>query len=346
MIKCKNKKHTTKRSLSLNMFKLKEEENKIMKKEEITLKNTKAEILDALNEALEREKNMAQLKYEPEKEEKKQKVEKAIEETRENVEKKIFSEELNKKFLDLEMAIQEEERKLKELYGIEKELNNLVVIVNTGKDYMAELDNTKKRKIDEISEETKKLEEEYRIKKEELEKEYETKAKNLKTERERENEEYSYKIKREREISNNKWEDEKAAREKELTKKETEIETLHAEAEAKAEHIKELESKVNEMPIKLENEYIRGKREATAEIEKENKYTIELLKKDYESTIERQKDKIETLKEEVEKINSEKVLMQEKLDQAYNQIKEMATKTVEAAGGVKILGNNGNDAKM
>ena len=41
---------------------------------------------------------MAQLKHEPEK------VEKALEETRENVEKKIFSDELNKKFLDLEMA--------------------------------------------------------------------------------------------------------------------------------------------------------------------------------------------------------------------------------------------------
>ena len=48
-------------------------------KEEITIKNTKAEILDALNEALEREKNLAQMKYDPEKEEKKQKVEKAIE---------------------------------------------------------------------------------------------------------------------------------------------------------------------------------------------------------------------------------------------------------------------------
>ena len=48
-----------------------------MKGEEITLKNTKAEILNALNEALEREKNMSKIKYEPEKEEKKQKIEKA-----------------------------------------------------------------------------------------------------------------------------------------------------------------------------------------------------------------------------------------------------------------------------
>ena len=37
--------------------------------------------------------------------------------------------------------------------------------------------------------------------------------------------------------------------------------------------------------------------------------------------------------------------MQEKLDEAYNQIKEMATKTVEVTGGVKILGNNGSDTK-
>ena len=64
-----------------------------MKKEEITLKNTKAEILEALNEALEREKELEKTKYEPQKEEEKRKKEKAIEVTRENVEKKIFSEE-------------------------------------------------------------------------------------------------------------------------------------------------------------------------------------------------------------------------------------------------------------
>ena len=38
-----------------------------MKNEEITLKNTKAEILEALNAALEREKNLSKMKYEPKK---------------------------------------------------------------------------------------------------------------------------------------------------------------------------------------------------------------------------------------------------------------------------------------
>ena len=36
-----------------------------MKKEEISLKNTKAEILEALNEALEREKSLSKIKSDP-----------------------------------------------------------------------------------------------------------------------------------------------------------------------------------------------------------------------------------------------------------------------------------------
>ncbi len=314
-----------------------------MKKEEITIKNTKAEILDALNEALEREKELAQMKYDPEKEEKKQKVEKAIETSKENVEQKIFSDELNSKFKDLELAIEEEERKLKDLYGIENELVNLVAVVNAGKDYMAELEENKKKKTDELNEQIKELEAEYKLKQETLEKEYENKAKSLKTERDREVEEYNYKIKREREISNNKWEDEKSKRELELTKKEDDVATLLEEAEKNAEHLKELEEKVNEIPSLLEKEYAKGRKEATAEVEKENKYATELLKKDFQNTIDRQNDKIESLKEELTKANAEKATLQEKLDQAYNQIKEMATKTVEATGGVKILGNNNNE---
>ena len=53
-----------------------------MKKEEITLKNTKQEILDALNAALEREKNIAKVKSNPDQEEKERKIKVAVEETK------------------------------------------------------------------------------------------------------------------------------------------------------------------------------------------------------------------------------------------------------------------------
>ena len=316
-----------------------------MKNEEITLKNTKAEILEALNAALEREKDMAKVKYEPEKEEKTKKIEKAIQVSKENVEKKIFSDEFNNKFRDLEIAIEAEEEKLKELYGIEKELNNLVVVINAGKDYMVELEYNKKIRTEELNNNIKELEEMYKAKKEELEKEYEVNAKKLKTERDREIEEYNYKLKREREISNNKWEDEKLQRENNLSKKEKEINELLEEATANAEHVKELENKVDNIPTLLEKEYTRGRKEIAEELKKEYNYETELLKKDFQNTIDRQTDKILSLQEDVKKLNEEKVSLQEKLDQAYNQIKDMATKTVEATGGVKIIGNNTSDAK-
>ena len=316
-----------------------------MKKEEITLKNTKTEILEALNAALEREKNLASMKSNPEKEEKNKKIEEAIKVSKENVEQKIFSEELNNKFKSLEVAIEAEEEKLKDLYGIEKELNNLVVVINAGKDYIAEIENNKIIKTEEVNNSIKELEEKYKIRLEELEKEYDLKAKSLKVERDREVEEYNYKTKREREISNNKWEDEKLERENNLAKKEEETNKLLEEVKEKAEHIKELENKVNEIPSLLEKEYARGRKEAINELEKEHKYETELLSKDFKNTIDRQNDKIESLNEEVKKCNLTNEALQNKLDQAYMQIKEMATKTVEATGGVKILGNNQNDVK-
>ena len=85
------------------------------------------------------------------------------------------------------------------------------------------------------------------------------------------------------------------------------------------------------------------KRRKEKKVEKaieETKVNVE--QKIFSEDLNRKNDKIELLKEEVEKANAEKQAMQEKLDQAYNQIKEMATKTVEATGGVKILGNSRN----
>ena len=176
-----------------------------MKKEEITLKNTKQEILDALNEALEREKNIAKIKSNPAQEEKERKVKVAVEETQKNVDANIFSNELINKFKDLELAIQAEEEKLKNLYDIDKELLNLTLVMNSGKEAIAELEKKKDAATKDLEEKIKNLEDEYKVKTETLNKEYELKIKTLKIERDREEEEYNYKIKRDRTISNNEW---------------------------------------------------------------------------------------------------------------------------------------------
>ena len=314
-------------------------------KEEISLKNTKQEILDALNEAIEREKNIATTKSDPEKEEQEKVIAEAIETSKVNVEQKIFSEELNNKFKDLEKAIEAEEAKLKNLYGIEKELQNITLIINAGKDAIAGTEAEKKNKTEKLNNEIEELEARYEEKSLELRQEYETTSKKLKLEREREDEEYSYKQKREREIENNNWEDEKAKREETLAKMEEETKRLLKEAIEKVDYIKELETKVTEMPKALQKEYDRGKEEATKELEKEYEHKIALSEKDYESTTNRLNDKIEALTAELGKSTKLNVTLQEKLDNAYVEIKELATKTVESSSGVKIIGSPSSENK-
>ncbi len=86
----------------------------------------------------------------------------------------------------------------------------------------------------------------------------------------------------------------------------------------------------NEKNVNRENEEYNYKLKRDREIAN-NKWEDEKVQRE------------KTLSEKEEKANSEKESLQNKLDQAYNQIKEMATKTVEATGGVKILGNNSNE---
>ena len=316
-----------------------------MKKDEITIKNTKAEILDALNAALEREKNINKVKSEPEKEEKKRKIEESIEQSKTNVDNNIFSEELVEKFNTLNTAISAMEEKLKNLYGVEKELNSLTLVINAGKDCISEIENKKAKEEETLNISIKNLENEFKKKNEELTSEYELKAKTLKLERERELEEYNYKLKREREINNNKWEDEKLLREKVLKEKEDEIEKTLSDVKLKEGNLNDLEKRVNEIPELLEKEYLRGKKEVTLELEKEHKYSTELLKKDYQNIIDRQNDKIESLKEELAKTNKLNEELQDRIAKAYVEMKELATKTVESNGSVKIIGNNQSDNK-
>lgn len=313
-----------------------------MKKEEISLKNTKAEILEALNQALEREKNANKVKSDPVQTEQKKKVEKAISNSKENVARNIFSDELMKKFQDLETAIAAEEAKLKELYDVEGELNHLTLVANAGKDFMNHLEQKKKERTEELEQKIRLLEEEYKKKQEELQREYDNRAKLLKMERDRENEEYNYKLKREREINNNNWEDEKKQRQEKLTAMEEEANRLLNEAKEKSGYIKELEQKVSQIPDNLEKEYQRGKKETESELKKEHQYEVELLKRDYQNKIDRQEDKIQSLQQELENERKASASLQDKMDKAYVELKELATKTVETSGVVKIIGNTSN----
>ena len=305
---------------------------------EVTLKNKKSEILDALHAALAREKKRTAQHYEPEVEERHKQAEAAVSETHKNVQQNIFSDELNQKFTKLELAISAEETKLQNLYSIEKELRDLTLIINAKNSFIANLEEEKERERRALECKIEELENEHKAKTDALEKSFAERKIELEKAQTREQEEYEYKIKRDRAAENDAWEDSKKAREAELAAKERAVDELLKEAEADKKHTQNLEERIEKLPEELKAEYERGYADASKELGREQQYAESLLKKDFQNTIDRQADKIKALESSIGQYVSERKMLQEKLDRAYAEIKEMATKTVESTGGVKILG--------
>jgi len=310
---------------------------------EVTLKNTKAEILDALNSALERENEAKRLKANPVIEEKKKEEKRIVESTKKAVEQNIFSQELINKFNELEKAIAIEEARLSELYGVEKELQNLTLAVNAGKDVVEDIESNKKTETAALQNVIQALKDDYAQKNEELRTEYDARSKALKTERDREAEEYEYKQKRERTLENNKWEDSKIVREAALAEKEEKANQIMAEAQGKADYIADLEEKVSGIPDLIKNETISAVANATKDLTRDFDYKFALAGKDYTNTIAQLEYKVESLEQELAKENALVESLQAKLDKAYSDIRELAGKTVETSGGVRFISNPNTD---
>jgi hypothetical protein len=309
--------------------------------QEITMKNTKSEMLEALNAALARAAAAESGKLNPVKAEKEKAEKEAVKSAREAVEQNIFSAELVGKFKDLQTAIAAEEARLKELYGAGEELQKLALIIEAGRERQAQIDTENKTKVEEANAVIERLRAEYAGKKAELQEEYEVMAKKLKTERERELEEYQYAKEREREKENNAWADEKAAREAELAKKEEQARIILAEAESKTEYVKGLETKAEAIPSLLEAEKEAAVNAAAAELTKTHGHKIALIEKDHQNAMDRANDKVAYLEKELAASDKNAAALQNKLDKAYAEIRELATKTVESASGVKIIGTGG-----
>jgi len=317
----------------------------MMGESEITMKNTKAEMMDALKSALERAEALEKGRLNPERIEKEKTEKRAVESTKESVGQNIFSVELNNKFKDLQLAISSEESRLQELYGVSSQLQKLALIIETGREQQTQIEHENNEKLETAKAALESLRAEYAGKKADLQEEYDNMAKKLKMERTREAEEYQYNNKREREKENNAWEDEKIARESALSKKETQAQGILTEAEAKAQHIASLESKVEGIPALVEAEKKSAVDLAVSQIVKEYEHKTALADKDFQNTLMRQNDKIAYLEKELDVLNKTNTNLQDKLDKAYTELRELATKTVESASGVKIISGTGDRTK-
>lgn len=315
---------------------------------EITMKSTKAEIMEAYKAAVEKLDSKNAMIDDPAKEAAaKLKVE-VVKSADATAKEDIFNPEIIKKYNDLTDAIEIKQIELDELYGIETKANAMAAMINAYKEKNEELKEAQAAKEAaleaELGEKKAVLETEIEILKQQKQEvmdsintEAKAKEDEIKLARSREEDEYAYNLKRNRKAANDKWEDEKAAREKILELRETTALEKETELNAKADYIKELETKVEEIPTLIAAATEEGIKKGKADADKSNAFEVRALKKDAEYQKQLLEDKIERFASDLANTRAEKVELQQKLDDAYAQMTELAARTVESTGGVKIL---------
>lgn len=315
---------------------------------EINAKSTKVEIMEAYMAQKKQLDKLMAAKDDPVVQEKVKKQNVTLDSAAEIASAGILNDAIVKQYNDICEAVEIKKMELKELYGVETELNSLVALVNAHKDKTYELDEQYKKTKTEVNNDLQNMkaaimEEIAVLNKEKAEslaaiKKDSTELRaQLRQEREREEEEYTYTRDRARKIAEDKWADEAAEKRKELEMWEESLMVREDEITNKEDSVAELEQKVTEIPTLLESAtssgYEKGKADAgkswgfeKRSIEQKNEYEQKALH-----------DKVERLETDLTEAKDTIATLQEKLDSAYSQMRELATDTVKSNGGVKIL---------
>jgi hypothetical protein len=249
--------------------------------EEVTMKNTKKEMLDLIEELKSEIKNKEKDNLNPEKIKEEAKKTAIIEHSNKAIESSLTTQmhqlkvSINKEltvlsdkleaeaetYENLKKAIELKESELHEIYGIEKATTELVTILEAQKKARAEFQSAMSEKQACLENELKekKVLLEYEIKeisekweKEKLDRQFiekETKA-NLEKERKRENEEYEYQLTRKRQLEENKITDELDELEKAQVLKRDAFEQKYQE---KTIMLNEREKNISERELKMQD---------------------------------------------------------------------------------------------
>lgn len=321
---------------------------------EVNMKSTKQELYDAYLATKKELDARAAMKEDPVATQEAKRRAAVLVSAEKVAELEILAPEVVQQYKDLCEAVDMKKKDIKELYDIEVEANSLVSLINAHRDKEQELkDKFKKMNDDMLAEfNEKKADANAEIdrlneKMQEVLKETRQQNDALKAaliqEREREEEEYAYATKRARKIADDKWADEKTTREKALAEKEASVAETEANLAAKEEKIEELERRVAEIPTLIETATEAGKKAGKADADKSNAFEVRYLKQENEYAQKALKDQVARLEADLEAAKDKNDILQDKLDAAYAQMRELAAETVKSTGGVKIIGNESNN---
>ena len=334
-------------------------EKKEFKPKKLSMTNTKKELLDSYNEMVKRLQEIEQVQLNPQKivEEKRKieviekvkgfsvdTIEKAIDVLKnENIklldDLKIRLSKEVEKFDNIQQAIVEKEKELKEIFEIEKSAYSLAALIETQnrkkEEFETEMDEKKNTLLKEIEETRAAWQKEKTEKENELAEWQKIEEKR----RKREKEEYEYSFNREKQLAKDKLEDELNKREKEVTEK---LENLRIDLEKREEEVKvkekeyaELKSRIEKIDEELEIAVDKAIKDTTERLQIEFKNKEDLLNKEFEGEKNVLTTKIQSLDKLVADQEKKIAQLSSKLDQAYQKVQEVAIKAIDGTSNLK-----------
>ena len=338
-------------------------EEKKFQPKKLSLSNTKQEMLEAYNVALKQMEAQREAEMKPEKkiEEKKAKEVMQVAESlsTEGVAREIsnlkieasktlaqisdrLEEEVNK-FRAIQSAISLKEKELQELYEIEKSAVTLAALIESQNQKRQAFEIEMAEKKEALSQEIETLRAQREQEKKEYEEEIKERDMTEKKRREREKDDYEYSFKREQKLTKDKFEDEKGKLEKEVHIKKEQMESELREREKtiaeREEELNELKKRVSGFPKEMETAIAKAVKETTEKLNLEAKNREELQKKEFIGERNVFTTRIESLEKTVKEQSEQIVKLSQQLEKAYQQVQEIAVKTIEGSSTVKSFAN-------
>ena len=316
--------------------------------EKVTSKSTKDVIYNAYKEAMEKIAKMEQEKFDPVAEKEAARKKEMFKSADEIIKSGILNDTVVEQYLNLEAAIEAKKKELQEMYNIEKEASTFTALVNAHKDKEEELkteyalkektavEALEQRKA-EIEAEIASLLENHKAKINKCNDEEEERRAEIKKARLREEEEYEYSRDRKRKLDEDQWADERNARISEMEELEASVMSREEAVSVREEKISEMEEQIKAIPGLVEEARQEGIKKGKTEAEKSHAFEKRHMETEFSYQKKDLEGQVERLQADLVAEKALSTSLQNKLDGAYAQMRELAADTVKSNGGVKIL---------
>lgn len=247
------------------------------------------------------------------------------------VDRGILSQEIVDEYNYYKDDIENKAAELKELYGIDIVAGTLAVLIEANDLEIAEAARLKNEITKEQQEKVDSLTAEYDAKKAKLDAEYEDKKKEVELKLDRDKKNAEYELNRTKKVDNDAWEDDKKAREAELKARELAVAAREEAVALKEKEYAEMKAEVEALPEKIAKVKKDAQESADKEVEKIVGIRKAAIEKEANLGKQLAEQKLEATEKALAEEKAKHEITAEKLDKAYSQMNELATKTAQSA---------------